>query len=196
MTRLSFRQVSRDTQTGCASWDVLLGDQKVGSIEKDTVWCGEGYLTDSYSVTVDVGDEEAGESYQVANVWNRKGMTAREALAACKAFARQAVEIQEAAMRPCSPPPERIPVPFVSSEAMDRNRRRATPDDWDGTECLFCCRPILNRSTAWAVHMTTSLELVPADVPDDDVADSQGGFEIGPECAKKIPARFRSRIGR
>jgi len=89
--KLTYEQTERDTQTGCAAWEVFLDGTQVGTIEKDTVWCGDGYRADSYSVVLDVGSDEAVEDcYQVANSWSYgKGATARQAMAACKAFARK-----------------------------------------------------------------------------------------------------------
>jgi len=97
-SKVTFIQTESDPQTGCADWEIrIVGDggyEVVGQIQKETVWCGDGYCADSYSVTVEreSWEESKDECFQVANIWSRgRGLTARKALAACKAFAREAL---------------------------------------------------------------------------------------------------------
>jgi hypothetical protein len=91
--KLQFPCAERDSQDGSAAWEIWLYGRDVGRIDKDVVWCGDGYRADSYSVSIDVpGEDESREAtFGVANVWNKGGMTAPQALAACKAFAREAI---------------------------------------------------------------------------------------------------------
>lgn len=102
-TKLTFTQTMRDPQDGSATWSIKRGDDEIGTIEKSTAWCGDGYRADSYSVTIeplDDDDEGADDCFDVANTWGRGNMTAREALAACKAFARAHVQAREGYKRP------------------------------------------------------------------------------------------------
>lgn len=78
---------------------------------------------------------------------------------------------------------ETMPVPFVSEAQMKRNERMPCTEETTAI-CHFCQRPI--KPTGLQVHMTTDLELTTA----AECENSQGYFEVGPECAKKIPARF------
>ena len=56
-------------------------------------------------------------------------------------------------------------------------------------ECFHCeVRRIRVDKPYWAVHMTTSGEVVPHDY---DGEDSQGCFANGPSCRKKYPLAFR-----
>lgn len=92
--KLKFEQTERDTQ-GNATWEITLNGEYVGRIEKSTVWCGDGYCADGYDVQVETVDDLKEECFQVANIWTRgNGMTARVALAACKAFARQVLGVK------------------------------------------------------------------------------------------------------
>jgi hypothetical protein len=106
MTTIKFEQVEVDTQTGCAQWEIRLDNdgvyEVVGLIEKNTCRCGDGYRADSYSVNVELDEwEEAREEYfQVRNSWSRgEGMTARQALAKCKAFAKEQLKARMAKER-------------------------------------------------------------------------------------------------
>lgn len=98
----------------------------------------------------------------------------------------------------------RIDVPFASEKTRERNRYRPIPAEWlaewkaypegegwrGGAECLFCRAAIRDARAAVHVHMATTLELVTEDEPLDENED-QGCFPVGPECARKVPARFR-----
>lgn len=81
------------------------------------------------------------------------------------------------------PVAETMPVPFASDAQVARNGQMSNTDELT-QRCHFCQRPI--RPTGLQVHMTTDLELTTA----ADCDNSQGYFEVGPECAKKIPRRF------
>jgi len=90
---VKFEQIENDTQTGYAQWEIRVEHEGVyeivGTIEKNTCWCGDGYRADSYSVTVGhEGQDEAEACFQVQNAWRSKGMTAQAALAACKRVAK------------------------------------------------------------------------------------------------------------
>lgn len=59
--------------------------------------------------------------------------------------------------------------------------------------CYICARPVDSRKTAW-VHMSTNGGLFPANSNEKyewEGGTSQGWFEIGPECAKQVPAQYR-----
>lgn len=98
--KLTFEQTDCDPQNGCASWSIKLDNKEIGFIDKDTTWCGDGYRADCYNVTIEpmydsdgeMIDEGADEQYHVENIWRSWGMTACQALAACKAFAREYVK--------------------------------------------------------------------------------------------------------
>lgn len=64
----------------------------------------------------------------------------------------------------------------------------------DGHECLVCGRAIRGAADVW-VHLLTTLELASVDEPIDESRESQGWFPIGPECARRIPAAFRTSGG-
>jgi hypothetical protein len=83
-----------DPSCGQAQWDIELDGKIVGQIEKSTSWCGDGYRADDYTVvvsveTADPEDDEREESFPCENSWNPGRMTARQALAAAKNFARE-----------------------------------------------------------------------------------------------------------
>lgn len=80
----------------------------------------------------------------------------------------------------------RIPVPFASEKVRRLNQNKPC----HGEPCLLCDAEIKNPAAAVHVHMTTSLELVPADEELTEEQGSQGCFPVGPECAKKVPRRF------
>lgn len=84
-----------------------------------------------------------------------------------------------------------ITIPTAAPEVREANDRK-----YGGTAthtCIVCLKGMTGVSAerGWWVHMTTSLMLAPADA---DVANSQGWFPVGSECAKKVPAPYRSRL--
>lgn len=56
------------------------------------------------------------------------------------------------------------------------------------SQCHCCGLPLKNED--YLIHMTTDGKIVSATASEQDVANSQGGFYIGPECAKKYPKEF------
>lgn len=94
MTKIEYRETEHDRQTGYRSWNVVLvedAEQLLGTLEKNTAWCGDGYRADSYDVTLDIGDDDDSieESFEVGNVWNGGGESARTQLAAARAWIRE-----------------------------------------------------------------------------------------------------------
>lgn len=57
----------------------------------------------------------------------------------------------------------------------------------DGSNCILCGKP---TDQSIHVHMTTSLELVEANVDEDEISNSQGLFPIGKACAKKVDKKY------
>jgi len=98
-TKVVFEQIDRDVHSGTAQWEIRLETdgitEIVGLIEKSTCWCGDGYRADCYNVSVELEewDDSQEMEYDVRNSWSGgKGMTARQALAACKAFAKRVLK--------------------------------------------------------------------------------------------------------
>lgn len=60
-----------------------------------------------------------------------------------------------------------------------------------GERCSHCGRPVNVEagSIVRYVHYTTSGDIT-SEFDFEKVPDSQGGFPIGPECAKKLPRAF------
>jgi hypothetical protein len=55
--------------------------------------------------------------------------------------------------------------------------------------CIVCNRRMTDYAVGnYSVHMSTSNTLFPAEILDHP--DSQGVFDIGTECAKRIPKQF------
>lgn len=82
-----------------------------------------------------------------------------------------------------------------SADRMESNtkvRPRGWDSDWD--ECLVCHRPVNadKEGTIW-VHMSTYNYLYLTALPEAETEEnSQGWFPVGPECARKIPADYKS----
>jgi hypothetical protein len=57
-----------------------------------------------------------------------------------------------------------------------------------GPQCHCCGIPLKNDN--YLIHMTTDGTIVPANIDENLVENSQGWFEIGPECKKKYPSEF------
>jgi hypothetical protein len=87
-------------------------------------------------------------------------------------------------VQPQAPAAEFIECPFTINEGLYKRNSDMRETEELSVRCHFCNRPI--RPRGLQVHMTTDLELTTA----EEVENSQGFFEVGPECAKKIPARF------
>ena len=58
-------------------------------------------------------------------------------------------------------------------------------------DCWACERPVTISNTHWAVHITTTNEVVAEDYAGDD---SQGCFPIGVSCRKRYPLAFRAQF--
>lgn len=84
---------------------------------------------------------------------------------------------------------ERIKVPYASLQTNERNRRRRLKEGCS-ERCFFCSSPIRDDVQAAYVHMTVDGCLVPANEELDEEHGSQGCFPVGPECKKRVPARF------
>lgn len=60
-----------------------------------------------------------------------------------------------------------------------------------GFQCICCMKPIKNNETAYTVHMNENWEVVHPSLSEDECegktgSKSQGWFDVGPECAKKM----------
>lgn len=60
-----------------------------------------------------------------------------------------------------------------------------------GPQCICCMKPIETPKSAYSVHMNTDWLAVHPSISEDLCAaetgsESQGWFDIGPECAKKM----------
>lgn len=58
-------------------------------------------------------------------------------------------------------------------------------------QCICCMKPIKNGAAAFTVHMNTDWLVVHPSISEEDCleitgTDSQGCFDVGPECAKKM----------
>jgi hypothetical protein len=63
--------------------------------------------------------------------------------------------------------------------------------------CRLCNRTISDKvlDKSWYVHMTVDCELVAVGTEVDEWT-SQGWFPVGSDCAKKIPANFRTKFNK
>lgn len=60
-----------------------------------------------------------------------------------------------------------------------------------GPQCICCMKPIKNATTSFSVHMNEDWVVVHPSISEEDClemtgANSQGCFDVGPECAKKM----------
>ena len=78
---------------------------------------------------------------------------------------------------------DEVDVPFTTGPTYKRNIQTPETEECPN-RCHFFQRPI--RENGMQVHMTTNNTLTTA----EEHAESQGYYDIGPECAKKVPARF------
>ena len=101
---------------------------------------------------------------------------------------------------------------LLDFERFDLSSARVSDDQWEKNgrmvpkkgstqdqRCLVCNRPVADydfegttKQTQVSVHMSTAGNLLPADLDLYETWESQGAFTVGSECAKKIPATFRS----
>ena len=82
-----------------------------------------------------------------------------------------------------------------SLEQMEANKKMHR-HGWDNnSECKMCGRKMSNAALAKArsVHMTTNGDLVPVNANIGEL--SQGFFEVGSECAKRVPKGFVTKVG-
>ncbi len=93
-------------------------------------------------------------------------------------------------------------VPAIASEVwrhefeqQDANRRIHRRGWENNPECKMCGRKMSDSALkkARSVHMTVYLDLVP--VSANIVNDSQGFFQVGSECAKRLPKDFVTKAG-
>ena len=85
---------------------------------------------------------------------------------------------------------ERLPLPEVTAEQLERNENRA----WRATDndnCVCCGRPI-NNEDAFYVHMSTDWDMIHNDANVRD-EDSQGCFPLGDGCAKKVHKDYKQK---
>ena len=61
-----------------------------------------------------------------------------------------------------------------------------------GYQCICCMKPIKNKSNVKFVHMTTDWEMINLKNEEEFPSnkESQGFFEVGPYCSKKIDSEF------
>jgi hypothetical protein len=79
----------------------------------------------------------------------------------------------------------RIPmVPLRSKQHLPPSPR-PTPS---AVPCLLCGRWVLDPNKATWVHYATGGELL---IDEDDAPDSQGGFPLGPDCARRFRRAVR-----
>lgn len=58
-------------------------------------------------------------------------------------------------------------------------------------QCICCMRPIKNIEAAFTIHMNENWEVVHPSINENECEEktgfkSQGSFDVGPECAKKM----------
>lgn len=83
----------------------------------------------------------------------------------------------------------------LSIEQREANSRISRRDAHRNPECHLCGRKMSKKASenATHVHMTIGAELVPVAAELGD--ESQGFFAVGSECAKKVPAAFKTKFG-
>lgn len=83
-----------------------------------------------------------------------------------------------------------------SEEQKEVNATRHNRATHGDMACRLCNRTISDKvlNTSWHVHMTVDGDLVAVGVEVGD--DSQGWFPVGSDCAKKIPANFRTKFNK
>ena len=80
-------------------------------------------------------------------------------------------------------------MPLYESPVKDRNERKYGISV--EVQCICCMKPIKNPAGAYSVHMNTDWMVVHPSISEElcaaeTDADSQGWFEVGPECAKHM----------
>lgn len=95
ITKPTFKLSYEDKHGGTSQWDILLPNgAEVGQIEKSSVWGGDGYVADCYSVRLDHCAYEDGleQAFHVAEY----GHDARKAATAARRWAREMITKAEA----------------------------------------------------------------------------------------------------
>ena len=84
---------------------------------------------------------------------------------------------------------------LLSIEQKEANSRIYRAGAHRNPECKMCGRKMSEKASANAtrVHMTVNLDLVPMTASIG--SESQGYFPVGSECAKKVPAGFKKKLG-
>lgn len=103
-------------------------------------------------------------------------------VAEAKARAK-AAKVIPAPVAEVAPAVDEVDVPFTTGPTYKRNIQMPETAECPN-RCHFCQQPI--RENGMQVHMTTNNTLTTA----EEHTDSQGFYDIGPECAKKVPKRF------
>jgi hypothetical protein len=87
-----------------------------------------------------------------------------------------------------------LPIPDVPDSTRERNERKASKDANDN-RCRICSSPVV-ASRAWHIHENgNGANMWRADLGEDTTGtDTYGWQPIGPECAKRVPAAYRTRI--
>lgn len=82
-----------------------------------------------------------------------------------------------------------------SDEQMEKNIKMHRHGWQDNAQCKMCGRKMSNAALAKArsVHMTTNGDLIPVNANVGGL--SQGFFEVGSECAKRVPKNFVTKAG-
>jgi hypothetical protein len=80
-------------------------------------------------------------------------------------------------------------IELYKSPVKDRNEDKY--GHLSSEQCICCMKPIKDVTSAFAVHMNTDWMVVHPSISEDlcaaeTGADSQGCFDVGPECAKKM----------
>lgn len=82
-----------------------------------------------------------------------------------------------------------------SIERRDANAKVHRSGAHRNPECKMCGRKMSDKAAANAthIHMTVDLDIVP--VSANMGSDSQGFFPVGSECAKQLPAAYKTKRG-
>lgn len=93
--------------------------------------------------------------------------------------------------------PNEVSKPILTHELYESPSRERNEDKYGtlaGNQCICCMKPMKDGETKW-VHMNTAWLAVDVSVSEENCreltgADSQGCFNIGDSCAKKMPKNF------
>lgn len=84
------------------------------------------------------------------------------------------------------------PIPFASPDTADSNRQREAPEGSPGS-CYCCDRPLAPGRLWWVHVVEGGVALCPVGETYPDEAADLNWWPIGPGCARKIPAAYRSK---